>query len=56
MSNMNQNASTNTADAIYQEALEKLEAIAKRHKEEIDAYLDELNKAQIKDLENELQA
>lgn len=54
---MNQSVSNNeTVEAIYQEALMKLEAIAERHKQEIDAYLEELNQAKIKKLTGELQA
>jgi len=43
-------------DTIYEEATGKLQAIAKRHKDEIDAYIQELEEAKVKKLEKELRS
>ncbi len=43
-------------DEIYKEAEKKLQLIAKRQKEEIDAYLAELKEEKLKKLEQELKS
>lgn len=54
---MNQSVSNqDSVEAIYQRALAKLESIAERHKQEIDAYIEELNQAKIKKLEHDLRS
>ncbi len=54
---MNQSSSNNDSlEAIYQRGIERLEAIAAKHKREMDECLEELRQEQIKELNEQLKA
>jgi len=52
---MNQSASNEaTVEAIYKEALAKIEEIAARHKKELDDYFAELDRKKIEQLKQDI--